>query len=143
MSVAEHRLGTNESVHAFTLPLGATINMDGTAIMQGVATVFIANVYGIDLTVYDFLRVVLMATLASIGAAGVPSVGLITLSMVLTEIGLPLEGVGIILGVDRILDMTRTMFNIVGDLMTTVVVAKSEGEFDEELFNADTKESLV
>ena len=143
MSVAEHRLGTNESVHAFTLPLGATINMDGTAIMQGVATVFIANVYGIDLTVYDFLRVVLMATLASIGAAGVPSVGLITLSMVLTEIGLPLEGVGIILGVDRILDMTRTMFNIVGDLMTTVIVAKSEGEFNEELFYADTKEPLV
>lgn len=139
MNVAESRLGTRESIHSFTLPLGATINMDGTAIMQGVATVFIAGVYGIDLTVADFLRVVLMATLASIGTAGVPGVGLIMLSMVLTEIGLPLEGIGIILGVDRILDMTRTMINISGDLMTTAVVARSEGEFDEARFLASNK----
>ncbi len=134
MNVAEKRLGTKESVHSFTLPLGATINMDGTAIMQGVATVFIAGVYGIDLTVADFFRVVMMATLASIGTAGVPGVGLIMLSMVLTEIGLPLEGIGIILGVDRLLDMTRTMINICGDMMTTTVVAKSENEFDQEFF---------
>ncbi|MBZ0266390.1 dicarboxylate/amino acid:cation symporter [bacterium] len=139
MSVAEKRLGAKESVYSFTLPLGATINMDGTAIMQGVATVFIANVYGIDLTIGNFLSVVLMATLASIGTAGVPGVGLIMLSMVLAEIGLPLEGIGIILGVDRLLDMTRTAINISGDLMATTVVAKSENEFDEELFYAKNK----
>lgn len=139
MQVAEDRVGTKESVHSFTLPLGATINMDGTAIMQGVATVFIAGVYGIDLTLGNFLTVVMMATLASIGTAGVPGVGLIMLSMVLTEIGLPLEGIGIILGVDRILDMTRTAVNIAGDLMTTTVVAKSEGEIDLDRFEGRNK----
>lgn len=137
MEVAEHRLGTRDEVHAFTLPLGATINMDGTAIMQGVATVFIAGVYGIDLTMTDFLQVILMATLASIGTAGVPGVGLIMLSMVLVEIGLPVEGIGIILGVDRLLDMSRTAVNIAGDLMCTTVVARSEGEFDPEVFGAE------
>ncbi|MBD3167403.1 cation:dicarboxylase symporter family transporter, partial [bacterium] len=106
MDVAQRRVGAKESIYSFTLPLGATINMDGTAIMQGVATVFIAGVYNIDLTVGNFFTVVLMATLASVGTAGVPGVGLIMLSMVLSEIGLPLEGIGIILGVDRILDMT-------------------------------------
>ncbi len=139
MDVAEKRVGVKDTVFSFTLPLGATINMDGTAIMQGVATVFIAGVYGIPLTVGDFFTVVLMATLASIGTAGVPGVGLIMLSMVLTEIGLPLEGIGIILGVDRVLDMTRTMINITGDLMATTVVGKSEGEFDEELYFAKNK----
>lgn len=139
MQVAETRLGTKEAVHSFSLPLGATINMDGTAIMQGVATVFIAGVYGIDLTGGDFFRVLLMATLASIGTAGVPGVGLIMLSMVLSEVGLPLEGIGIVLGVDRLLDMSRTVINIAGDLMTTTVVAKSEGEFDEALFLARNK----
>ncbi len=135
LKVANDRLGTHESVHAFTLPLGSTINMDGTAIMQGVATVFIAGVYGIDLSAGDFFQVVLMATLASIGTAGVPGVGLIMLSMVLTEIGLPLEGIGIILGVDRLLDMTRTAVNISGDLMTTTIVAKGEGSFDVNKFS--------
>jgi Na+/H+-dicarboxylate symporter len=139
MNVAGTRLGAKESVSSFTLPLGATINMDGTAIMQGVATVFIAGVYGIDLSVGDFLTVVLMATLASIGTAGVPGVGLIMLSMVLTEIGLPIEGIGIILGVDRLLDMSRTAVNIAGDLATTTIVAKSEGEFDEVMFAAENK----
>ncbi len=139
MNVAATRLGTKESIHAFTLPLGATVNMDGTAIMQGVAIVFIAGVYGIDLTTGDFFKVALMATLASIGTAGVPGVGLIMLSMVLTEVGLPLEGIALILGVDRPLDMTRTIVNITGDLMTTTVVAKSEGEFDEALYNAKNK----
>jgi Na+/H+-dicarboxylate symporter len=134
IKVANDRLGTNEEVHAFTLSLGSTINMDGTAIMQGVATVFIAGVYGIDLSVGDFFQVVLMATLASVGTAGVPGVGLIMLSMVLTEIGLPLEGIGIILGVDRLLDMTRTAVNISGDLMTTTIVAKGEGAFNKETF---------
>lgn len=139
MEVAETRLGTRESVHAFTLPLGATINMDGTAIMQGVATVFIAGVYGIDLTLGDFLQVIMMATLASIGTAGVPGVGLIMLSMVLVEIGLPVEGIGIILGVDRLLDMTRTAVNITGDLMCTTVVARSEGEFEPEVYGAENR----
>ncbi len=139
MNVAETRLGTRDSVHSFTLPLGATINMDGTAIMQGVATVFIAGVYNIDLSAADFFRVVLMATLASVGTAGVPGVGLIMLSMVLSEIGLPLEGIGIILGVDRLLDMTRTAVNISGDLMTTTVVARSEGEFDKGVFVAENE----
>lgn len=137
MEVAEHRLGTRESIHAFTLPLGATVNMDGTAIMQGVATVFIANVYGVDLSAGDFLRVVLMATLASIGTAGVPGVGLIMLSMVLVEVGLPVEGIGIILGVDRLLDMSRTAVNITGDLMCTAVVARSEGEFEPAIYGAE------
>jgi len=137
MEVAEDRLGTREEVHAFTLPLGATINMDGTAIMQGVATVFIANVYGVDLGPGEFLRVVLMATLASIGTAGVPGVGLIMLSMVLTELGLPVEGIGIILGVDRLLDMTRTAVNVTGDLMCTAVVARSEGAFEPAVFGAE------
>ncbi len=140
LQVAEERIGADESVSSFTIPLGATINMDGTAIMQGVATVFIAGVYGIALTPGDFAQVVLMATLASIGTAGVPGVGLIMLSMVLTEIGLPLEGIAIILGVDRILDMTRTMVNIVGDLMTTTVVAKSEGALDMDRFLAKNVE---
>jgi len=137
MEVAESRLGTRDEVHAFTLPLGATINMDGTAIMQGVATVFIAGVYGMDLSMGDYLRVIMMATLASIGTAGVPGVGLIMLSMVLVEIGLPVEGIGIILGVDRLIDMSRTAVNIAGDLMCTTVVARSEGEFDIEVFGAD------
>jgi Na+/H+-dicarboxylate symporter len=137
MEVAEDRLGTREEVHSFTLPLGATINMDGTAIMQGVATVFIANVYGVDLGPAEFFRVVLMATLASIGTAGVPGVGLIMLSMVLTELGLPVEGIGIILGVDRLLDMTRTAVNVTGDLMCTAVVARSEGEFEPAVFGAE------
>ncbi len=135
MEVAETRLGAREAVSSFTLPLGATINMDGTAIMQGVATVFIAGVYGIDLSGADFLKVMLTATLASIGTAGVPGVGLIMLSMVLTEIGLPVEGIGIVLGVDRLLDMTRTAVNITGDLAATAIVAKGEGELDTAVFN--------
>jgi Na+/H+-dicarboxylate symporter len=136
MRIADKRLGVKDSIYSFTLPLGATINMDGTAIMQGVATVFIAGVYGIPLTVGDFFTVVLMATLASIGTAGVPGVGLIMLSMVLTEIGLPVEGIGLILGVDRILDMTRTMVNVTGDLATTSVVGKSEGALDAGIYSA-------
>ncbi len=135
LSTAKTRMGTDEAVHSFTLPLGATVNMDGTAIMQGVATVFIAEAYGISLSGGDFLTVVLMATLASIGTAGVPGVGLIMLSMVLTELGLPLEGIGIILGVDRVLDMSRTAVNVCGDLVTTVVVASSEGALDRSIFD--------
>jgi len=129
------RLGVNNSVASFTVPFGATINMDGTAIMQGVATVFIANVYGVDLGISGYLMVILMSVLASVGTAGVPGVGLIMLSMVFSQVGLPMEGIGLILGVDRILDMIRTAVNVSGDAVVSTVVAKSEGKFDADIFN--------
>ena len=129
------KLGVNNSVASFTVPLGATINMDGTAIMQGVATVFIANVYGIELGIAGYLTVIGMAVLASIGTAGVPGVGLIMLAMVLNQVGLPLEGIGIILGVDRLLDMCRTAVNITGDAMVSTVVGKGENKIDMEVYN--------
>ncbi|WP_394392391.1 dicarboxylate/amino acid:cation symporter [Shewanella woodyi] len=135
IEAAEHRLGVDNKVASFTLPLGATINMDGTAIMQGVATVFIAQVYGVDLTITDYTMVVVTATLASIGTAGVPGVGLIMLAMVLNQVGLPVEGIALIIGVDRLLDMVRTAVNVTGDSVATVIIAKSENEFDETTFN--------
>ena len=135
LETATKKLGANNSVASFTIPLGATINMDGTAIMQGVATVFIAQVFSVDLTISDYLMVILTATLASVGTAGVPGVGLIMLAMVLNQVGLPVEGIAIIIGVDRLLDMTRTAVNVTGDCMVTCVVAKSEGELDETVFN--------
>lgn len=135
METVNKKLGVNNSISSFTVPLGATINMDGTAIMQGVATVFIAQVFGVDLSLSDYLMVILTATLASIGTAGVPGVGLIMLAMVLQQVGLPVEGIALIIGVDRLLDMTRTSVNITGDAMVSVVVAKSEGEFNEKVFN--------
>jgi DAACS family dicarboxylate/amino acid:cation (Na+ or H+) symporter len=134
LNTLETRLGVQNSVASFTVPLGATINMDGTAIMQGVATVFIANVYGIDLHMTDFLTVVLTATLASIGTAAVPSAGLIMLAMVLGQIGLPVEGIALIIGIDRLLDMLRTAVNVTGDGAVTCVVAQSEGALDHEVF---------
>ncbi len=129
------RLGVNNSVASFTVPFGATINMDGTAIMQGVATVFIANAYGVELGIAGYLTVILMSVLASIGTAGVPGVGLIMLSMVFVQVGLPVEGIGLILGVDRLLDMVRTAVNVSGDATVSVIVAKSEGKFDKEIYN--------
>lgn len=135
MATARQKLGVQPSVASFTIPLGATINMDGTAIMQGVATVFIAQVYGVDLSVTDYLLVILTATLASIGTAGVPGVGLIMLAMVLQQVNLPVEGIALIIGVDRLLDMTRTAVNVTGDCMVACIVAKSEGELDESVFN--------
>ncbi|MCB1485319.1 MAG: dicarboxylate/amino acid:cation symporter [Hyphomicrobiaceae bacterium] len=129
------RIGADNSVASFTVPLGATINMDGTAIMQGVATVFFANVYGIDLGLMGYVTVVLMAVLASIGTAGVPGVGLVMLTMVLGQVGLPIEGIAIILGVDRIMDMIRTVVNITGDAVVSSIVAKSEGKLDLAIFN--------
>ncbi|RUO78292.1 dicarboxylate/amino acid:cation symporter [Pseudidiomarina taiwanensis] len=129
------RLGVHNRVGSFTVPLGATINMDGTAIMQGVATVFIAQVYLVDLSMADYLMVVLTATLASVGTAGVPGVGLIMLAMVLGQVGLPVEGIGLIIGVDRLLDMTRTAVNVTGDAMVSVIIAKSEGDLDVAVFN--------
>ena len=134
METATKKLGVNNSIASFTLPLGATLNMDGTAIMQGVATVFIAQFFAVDLTVSDYLMVVLTATLASIGTAAVPGVGLIMLAMVLQQVGLPVEGIALIIGVDRLLDMTRTAVNVTGDCMVSCVVATSEKEFNHELF---------
>ena len=131
---AEERLGVDNTVASFTIPLGATINMDGTAIMQGVATVFIANVYGVHLGLPEFLTVVLTATLASIGTAGVPGVGLIMLAMVLGQVGLPVEGIALIIGVDRLLDMMRTAVNVTGDAAVTCVVARSEGALQPALY---------
>jgi len=136
------RMGVDNSVASFTVPFGATINMDGTAIMQGVATVFIANVYNVDLGISGYLTVILMSVLASIGTAGVPGVGLIMLSMVFVQVGLPVEGIGLILGVDRLLDMVRTSVNVTGDAVVTCVVAKSEDEIDLDVF-ADTDAGLV
>ncbi|WP_346961575.1 dicarboxylate/amino acid:cation symporter [Clostridium sp.] len=141
MEIAEENLGISKDVASFTLPLGATINMDGTAIMQGVATVFISQIYGIDLTFSSFLTVILTATLASIGTAGVPGVGMIMLSMVLQSVGLPVEGIALIMGIDRILDMSRTAVNITGDAVCTMIVAKAEGEFNEEIFNSENVKS--
>lgn len=132
----EKELGVSNKISSFTIPLGATINMDGTAIMQGVAVVFAAQAYGIVLTPVDYLTVILTATLASIGTAGVPGVGLIMLSMVFASIGLPVEAIGIIMGIDRILDMTRTAVNIAGDAICTTILAVQEKEFDIEKFNS-------
>ncbi|WP_102398676.1 dicarboxylate/amino acid:cation symporter [Haloimpatiens massiliensis] len=134
MDVVEKKLGVSKSILGFTLPLGATINMDGTAIMQGVATIFIAQLFNINISLSQLVTVVLTATLASIGTAGVPGVGMITLSMVLQSIGLPVEGIAMIIGVDRILDMCRTVVNITGDAIVTLCVAKSENELDAEIF---------
>ena len=128
LRTVEKGLGVKNSVAGFTVPLGATINMDGTAIMQGVATVFIAQAYGIDLTLSTFVTVILTATLASIGTAAVPGVGLITLALVLEQAGLPLEGIALIIGVDRLLDMVRTAVNVTGDAAVSLVVGRSERE---------------
>ncbi len=130
----ERRLGAHSSIASFTVPLGATINMDGTAIMQGVAAGFIAQVYGIDLGLSGYLTIVLTAVLASIGTAGVPGVGIVMLTMVLRQVGLPVEGIALILGVDRLLDMVRTAVNITGDSVVTCLVARSEGRFSDEVF---------
>ncbi|EIE52762.1 dicarboxylate/amino acid:cation symporter [Salipiger aestuarii] len=128
------RMGVNNSVAAFTVPFGATINMDGTAIMQGVATVFLANVYGIDLGLGGYVTVIAMAVLASIGTAGVPGVGLVMLTMVLGQVGLPIEGIALILGVDRLMDMIRTAVNITGDAVVTAIVARGEAQIDMEVY---------
>ena len=140
LEVAEEKLGVKNSVASFTIPLGATINMDGTAIMQGVATVLIAQAYQVDISLAGYLTVILTATLASIGAAGVPGVGLITLALVLQQVGLPVEGIALIVGVDRLLDMMRTAVNVTGDSAVSCLVAKSEGALDEEIFYGRTLE---
>ena len=131
------KMGVSKKISSFTIPLGATINMDGTSIMQGVAVVFVAQAFGITLTPIDYLTVIATATLASIGTAGVPSVGLITLSMVFTSVGLPVEGIALIMGIDRILDMTRTAVNITGDAICTTIVAYQNKDVDIEVFNEE------
>lgn len=128
MRNVQENLGVSEQVSSFVLPLGATINMDGTALYQGVCALFIAQAFGIDLSIGSQVTILLTATLASIGTAGVPGAGLIMLSMVLTAVGLPIEGVGLVAGIDAVLDMARTCVNVTGDMAVSTVVAKSEGE---------------
>jgi Na+/H+-dicarboxylate symporter len=135
IATARQKLGVSRSVSSFTLPLGATINMDGTAIMQGIATVFIAQAYQVDLSTVDLLMVVFTATLASVGAAGVPGVGLILLAVVLQQVNLPVEGIALIFGIDRLLDMARTVVNVTGDSTIATIVAKTEGELDEGIYH--------
>ena len=131
------KMGVSKKISSFTIPLGATVNMDGTSIMQGVAVIFIAQAYGIALTPSDMLTVIATATIASIGTAGVPSVGLVTLSMVLTSVGLPTEGIALIMGIDRILDMMRTAVNITGDAICTTIVAHQNKMLDRSVFAKD------
>src|SRR5699024_780972 len=139
LDICENELGINREIASFTVPLGATINMDGTAIMQGIATFFVAQVYNIPMTIGMLATVVLTATLASIGTAGVPGAGAIMLSMVLQSSGLPLEGMALIMGVDRLVDMGRTAVNVTGDAVCTTVIAKQEKELDKDVFNDKVK----
>jgi proton glutamate symport protein len=124
----DSNLGIDEATSSFVLPIGATVNMDGTALYQGVAAVFIAQIYGIDLTLGDQITIVVSATMASVGAAGVPGAGMVTLAMVLTAIGVPTQGVALVLGVDRILDMLRTTTNVIGDATATALIATTQGQ---------------
>ncbi len=136
------KLGVSKKISSFTIPLGATINMDGTSIMQGVAVVFAAQAYGIDLSMTDYLTVIGTATIASVGTAGVPSVGLITLTMVFNSVGLPIEAIALIMGIDRILDMTRTAVNITGDAVCTTVIANSNKQVDRDIFYAQNVKAI-
>lgn len=135
LRTVEKRIGVRNEIASFTVPLGATVNMDGTAIMQGVATVFIAQYYNYDLVLTDYLMVILTATMASIGTAGVPGVGIIMLTMVLQQVGLPVEGIMLIIGVDRLLDMMRTVVNVTGDGTVATIVARSENKLDQDVFD--------
>jgi Na+/H+-dicarboxylate symporter len=137
MQVAEDKLGVSKGTANFVLPLGSTVNMDGTAIYLGISTVFVAGLVGVDLTMADYATVIFTATLASIGAAGIPGVALVMMSMVFASVGLPIEAIAIIAGVDRVLDMVRTTVNVTGDLAVAVVIDRSEGNFDEKIFNQD------
>ncbi|MBP3276837.1 dicarboxylate/amino acid:cation symporter [Kandleria sp.] len=131
----KEKMGVSKRISSFTVPLGATVNMDGTSIMQGVAVVFVAQAFGIHLSMVDYITVIATATLASIGTAGVPSVGLITLTMVFNSVGLPVAGISMIMGIDRILDMARTAVNITGDAVCTTIVAYQNGDVDKEVYN--------
>lgn len=139
-----NEMGVDNSISSFTIPLGCTINMDGTAIMQGVAAIFIAQVYNVDLGLPAILTIILTATLASIGTAGVPGVGMVMLSMVLQSVGLPIEGIGLILGIDRILDMCRSTVNTMGDCICTIIISKSENSFDtSKYYSSDTDTDIL
>lgn len=138
IKASQEEMGVSKSISSFILPLGATINMDGTALYQGVCALFIAQAFGVDLALSDYVLIIMTSTLASIGTAGVPGAGLIMLSLVLTTVGLPIEGLAIVAGIDRILDMARTSVNVCGDLMVSVLVGKSENELDESVYNKST-----
>ena len=140
LDIVTKKYGVDKSFSSFSIPLGATINMDGTAIMQGCAAYFLASYYGITLEFIDYLTIIATATLASIGTAGIPSAGIIMLSIILEQIGIPLEGVALLLGVDRLLDMMRTSINVAGDTCITCIVAKSEGLINTKIFE-DTSEN--
>lgn len=136
LNTCQKKLGVPDSISSFTIPLGATINMDGTAIMQGVAAIFIAQLFGVDLNFTQQLLIILTATLASVGTAGVPGAGIVMLAMVLQQVGIPLEGIALILSVDRIIDMCRTVVNITGDAVGTIIVSSSEKELDIDVYNS-------
>ena len=135
-------VGVSEKVAAFTIPLGATLNMDGSAIMQGMTLVFVSQLYGIELTVPMLITTIITITLATIGSPGMPGVVMVTLTLVLQSVGFPLEVIGIIVAIDKFPDMFKTVLNVLGDAVDTIIVAKSEGEFDADVFN-DVKESEV
>jgi Na+/H+-dicarboxylate symporter len=137
LETVEHKLGVKNSIASFTIPLGATVNMDGSAIMQGVAAIFISQAYNLDIGLSGYLMVIFTATLASIGTAAVPGAALIMLAMVLKQVGLPIEGIALIIGVDRLLDMARTAVNVTGDAAVSCIVAKSEKQFSQEIFYAE------
>jgi dicarboxylate/amino acid:cation (Na+ or H+) symporter, DAACS family len=132
----EENLGVSKNIASFILPLGSTVNMNGTAIFQGIAAVFISQAYGIDLGWESLLVIVVTATLSAVGCAGIPGGGIVTLSIVLGSVGLPLEGIAIVAGIDRLRDIIGTVVNILGDSVVAVLVAKSEGELDEEKYNS-------
>lgn len=143
METLERKIGVDPKIASFTIPLGATVNMDGTAIMQGIAVVFAAQAFGIDLGPSGYLTVILAATLASIGTAGVPGVGTIMLTMVFQSVGLPVEGVSMLMGVDRIVDMGRTAINITGDAVVTTVVARMNNMLDRSVFDSDESDAVL
>ena len=132
---AADKMGVSRDISSFTLSLGSTINMNGTAIMHGITVIFLAHIYNIDLSTVDLIKVVVMSTLASVGTAGVPGVGMLMLAMVLELVNIPVEGIGLVLGIDRILDAGRTVVNVMGDCICTVIVANLENELDEKKFN--------
>lgn len=135
LKTSEKQFGVSPSVCSFTLPLGATINMDGTAIMQGFAVVFVAQMYGITLGINDYIMVIITAVLASIGTASVPGVGTVMLTMVLASVNLPVDAIALLIGVDHIIDMCRTPLNVAGDHICTLLIAKSENAIDEIIYN--------
>ena len=139
MECAQKNLGVSNSIASFVLPLGATINMDGTALYQGVCAIFIANAYNIDLSFAQYLTIIFTATLASIGTAGVPGAGLVMLSLILNSVGLPMEGLAFVAGIDRVLDMARTTVNVTGDSLVSLLIARSEDEFDEKIYNKENE----